>query len=146
MNGSDIRSPVLGHIALQQRYDLRVGLNTDDSRIPPARRYGEGEGANICSHIHENPRRTQVVKDRPKRVGLMYPESEQANGHGFLKAGHVQHIAEPIGYARHPTIEERPKREARQSHFAAKPIGNGPHDAPGQIERETAFMHLQECS
>jgi hypothetical protein len=70
----------------------------------------------------------------------MYPEPEQALGHGFLKARQVQHIAEPIGYARHPTIEERPEREARQPHLAAKPIGNGPHEAPDQIERETAFI------
>jgi hypothetical protein len=76
----------------------------------------------------------------------MYPESEQANGHGFLKAGHAQHIAEPIGYARHPTIDERPEPEARQPHLAAKPIGNGPHAAPDQIERQTAFMHSKESS
>jgi hypothetical protein len=74
----------------------------------------------------------------------MHPEAKQINGDGFLKAGQLQNIAEPVGYARHPTIEERSKREARQPGFAQEPIGNGADDAPHQIQRETPFMHLQE--
>jgi len=59
----------------------------------------------------------------------------------------VQHIAEPIGYARYPTIEERPKRKARQPRFPAKAIGNGLHNPPDQIEREAAaFIHGTERS
>jgi hypothetical protein len=81
-------------------------------------------------------------KHRPKSVRLVYPESEQADGHGFFKARQVQHIAKPIGYARHPAIEERSKREARQPRLAAKPIWNGSHDPPDQIERQTTFIHV----
>jgi FkbM family methyltransferase len=55
-------------------------------------------------------------------------------------------IAEPIEYARHPALVERPEREARQPSLAGEHIGNRAHDAPDQIEREPAFIHASECS
>jgi hypothetical protein len=41
VDDSQFDRPFLGHVAPQQRYDLGVSLDADDSRIRPVRRYGE---------------------------------------------------------------------------------------------------------
>jgi hypothetical protein len=82
-----------------------------------------------------------MAKYRRKRLRLVYPEREQADRDGFFKARQLQHIAEPIGDLRRPTVYELPKCEARQPSLSGQPIGNGPQGASGQIEDETAFIH-----
>ena len=146
VDDTDIRSPVIGHITSQQRYDLRIGLDTDNLRTRPARRHRKRERTDICPYVHENPVGIQMMKDRPEGVGLVYPECEQGNGNGFLKTGQAQRFAVTIWDYRRFTLGKGSQRRARQPGLAAKSVGNSAHGASGKIERKTAFIHARERS